>query len=138
MRPFLDAFPDIHHHIGPVVAGGDGVAFELEIHGTHTAPLATPQGELPPTGRELHLDACNVWRLTDDGAIASYRLLRPGRVHGGTGPGARRRRLKGFARRCRKQPSGDISLSAGFAGRTSSGGLPRRAARIFCSTLPIW
>jgi hypothetical protein len=74
MRPFLDAFPDIHHHIGPVVAAGDGVAFELEIHGTHTAPLVTPQGELPPTQRSLGLAACNIWRLQDEGAIAAYHI----------------------------------------------------------------
>jgi predicted ester cyclase len=74
MQPFLDAFPDLHHHIGPVVASGDGVAFELELHGTHTEPLATPQGELPGTGRELHLAVCNMWRVTDDGAIAAYHI----------------------------------------------------------------
>ena len=74
MRPFLDAFPDLHHHIGPVVASDDRVAFELQIHGTHTAPLATPQGELPPTQRTLYLAASNFWRLVDDGAIASYHI----------------------------------------------------------------
>ena len=74
MRPFLEAFPDLPHHIGPVVASDDGVAFELLLHGTHTAPLATPQGELPPTQRTLSLAACNVWRLRDDGAIGSYHI----------------------------------------------------------------
>lgn len=74
MRPFLEAFPDIHHHIGPTVAAGDRVAFELELHGTHTAPLATPEGELPPTGRELYLSVCNMWSVRDDDAIASYHI----------------------------------------------------------------
>jgi predicted ester cyclase len=73
-RPFLEAFPDIHHHIGPIVAAGDGVAFELEIHGTHTEPLVTPEGALPPTQRPLHLSACNIWRLDEGGGIASYHV----------------------------------------------------------------
>jgi predicted ester cyclase len=73
-RPFLDAFPDLHHHLGPVIASGDGIAYELVVHGTHTEPLATPEGQLPATGRTLQLEACNVLRLDGQGAIAAYHV----------------------------------------------------------------
>jgi steroid delta-isomerase-like uncharacterized protein len=73
MRPFLDAFPDIGHRVLTTVEAGDAVALELEITGTHTAPLAGPGGELSPTGREIRLRVANIWRVRD-GRIASYHV----------------------------------------------------------------
>jgi steroid delta-isomerase-like uncharacterized protein len=73
MAPFMDAFPDIHHEIGPVAERDGLVAFELRVIGTHTAPLRGPDGELPPTGRPLDLAAVNVWKVAD-GRIAAYHI----------------------------------------------------------------
>jgi steroid delta-isomerase-like uncharacterized protein len=73
MAPFLSAFPDIHHEVLGTVESGDTVAIELEISGTHTAPLPGPGGELPPTGRGIDLAAANVWRVAD-GQIRSYHV----------------------------------------------------------------
>jgi ketosteroid isomerase-like protein len=55
------------------VEAQDTVALELEITGTHTAPLAGPGGELSPTGREIRLRVANIWRVRD-GRVTSYRV----------------------------------------------------------------
>src|SRR6476659_8228497 len=73
MAPFLAAFPDIHHEVLSTVESGDKVALELEITGTHTAPLAGPGGELPATGKRVKFTAANVWQVAD-GKIVSYHV----------------------------------------------------------------
>ena len=73
MRPFLAAFPGIHHHVRGTIEAQDAVAFELDISGTHSAPLAGPAGELPPTGRDVRFSAGNLWRVSD-GRITSYHI----------------------------------------------------------------
>src|SRR4051812_13222039 len=40
------AFPDLEHHIQNVVESGDRLAWELELVGTHSGPMATPAGEI--------------------------------------------------------------------------------------------
>lgn len=47
----LLAFPDARISLGPVVAEGDNVAFEMTWTGTHQGPLVMPDdSELPATG----------------------------------------------------------------------------------------
>lgn len=72
-QPFLDAFPDLEHDVGPVVEDGARVALELRVRGTHTAPMRTPAGELPPTQRPLDLAAANIWQ-TEGGRIVAYHV----------------------------------------------------------------
>jgi predicted ester cyclase len=50
-RPFDRAFPDGEHTARRVLIEGDTVVIEGVWTGTHTGPLETPQGEVPPTGR---------------------------------------------------------------------------------------
>jgi predicted ester cyclase len=73
MRPFLAAFPGIHHEVLGTVEVEDAVAFELNIAGTHTAPLVGPAGEIPPTGHDVRFAAGNFWRVSD-ARIASYHI----------------------------------------------------------------
>jgi ketosteroid isomerase-like protein len=40
---------------------------------THTGPFQTPQGEVPPTGRTVVIDAVDVVTATD-GKISSWRV----------------------------------------------------------------
>jgi ketosteroid isomerase-like protein len=76
-RPFLEGylrgFPDLRHEELDHVELGDTIALELLVRGTHAGPLQTPQGELPPTGRDV------VWESVDyvkvrDGRIASWHV----------------------------------------------------------------
>lgn len=54
------------------VASGDQVASECRFTGTHTGPLVTPQGEVPPTGRTVDITICEVWTI-NNGKLASLR-----------------------------------------------------------------
>jgi len=66
MKPFLAAFPDITHTVRTAVSEGDRVMVELEISGTHKAPLTSPEGEIPATGKRVNFVAANSLRF--DGA----------------------------------------------------------------------
>ena len=66
MKPFLAAFPDIKHTVRTAVSEGDRVMVELEIAGTHKAPLASPQGDIPATGRRVLFGAANSLRFDGD------------------------------------------------------------------------
>jgi ketosteroid isomerase-like protein len=73
LRPFYAACPDLRHEILEIAGEGDIVAVELRVRGTHTAPLAGPAGEIPPTGRAFDMQAVDIWRMDGD-RIASYHI----------------------------------------------------------------
>jgi predicted ester cyclase len=66
MQSFFDAFPDIGHSHGPLEVDGDRVTTQLRITGTQTAPLVTPQGEIPATGRRVDFPAQNSMVVRED------------------------------------------------------------------------
>jgi steroid delta-isomerase-like uncharacterized protein len=72
MRGFKDAFPDIRINVTNQVAADDYVVNEFTATGTHTGPLQTPAGPIPPTGRPVTLMVCEIWK-TRDGQITSLR-----------------------------------------------------------------
>jgi predicted ester cyclase len=52
---FRAAFPDGRHTIDRAIESGDTVAIEGRWSGTHTGAFATPQGDVPPTGRAVQM-----------------------------------------------------------------------------------
>lgn len=70
---FLRAFPDLNHEILATVQSGDAVAAEARFTATHTGPLASPSGDLPPTGKPVALDYVDITRFAD-GRIASEHI----------------------------------------------------------------
>lgn len=76
LRPMLEAyrngFPDLRHETVAAVETGDSIGVELKIVMTHTGPFVTPVGELPPTGRTVTFDGCDVVRLGLNGTITSW------------------------------------------------------------------
>jgi predicted ester cyclase len=52
---FRAAFPDGRHSIDRALEAGDSVAIEGTWSGTHTGAFATPQGDVPPTGRAVRM-----------------------------------------------------------------------------------
>jgi predicted ester cyclase len=71
---FLHAFPDLNHEILATVQSGDAVAAEARFTATHTGPLASPGGDIPPTGKPVALDYyVDVTRFAD-GRIASEHV----------------------------------------------------------------
>ena len=67
---FTTAFPDSRMEVTTIIESGNRAAVEGVYSGTHTGPLATAQGEVPPTGRTLRLPICLVFEVAA-GRIAS-------------------------------------------------------------------
>lgn len=55
LQTWLDAAPDAHAALERIFGDGDWVTTEHHGTATHTGPLRTPTGEIPPTGRPLDL-----------------------------------------------------------------------------------
>lgn len=70
MMGFKNAFPDLVIRHTNVFENGEQVALEFEGDGTHTGPLATPAGEVPPTGKSVRFVVCETHRI-ENGKIAS-------------------------------------------------------------------
>ena len=70
MQGFKGAFPDILISVTNQVATDDQVVSEFTARGTHTGPLQTPAGAIPPTGRTVDFIVCEVMRVKH-GRIAS-------------------------------------------------------------------
>lgn len=66
MQSFFDAFPDIEHERGELARSGDTVETDLRIRGTHEAPLVSPDGQIPATGKRVEFTAHNVLRVEGD------------------------------------------------------------------------
>src|SRR6266498_5156723 len=64
------AFPDGSFSFAGQVLAEDAAAVELVFTGTHTGPLATPTGVIPPTGKRVTLHSASILRFRD-GLIAS-------------------------------------------------------------------
>jgi predicted ester cyclase len=58
------AFPDVRHEIGRHFDSGDTGVVEFKLVGTHNGPLATAQGEVPPTGRPINVRMVRIERAT--------------------------------------------------------------------------
>jgi steroid delta-isomerase-like uncharacterized protein len=63
-RGFTTAMPDSRMDVTAIIESGNRVVVEGEYTGTHTGPLGTPRGEVPPTGRKLKLPLCDVIEVT--------------------------------------------------------------------------
>src|SRR5919202_5603668 len=50
---YVTAFPDLTQDVRLLVDGGEYAFAEVVARGTHTGPLATPEGEIAPTGRRI-------------------------------------------------------------------------------------
>ena len=71
------AFPDYRHELSLVVSAGDTVAIEGEWTGSNTGPLATPEGELPPTGRAVRVPFAAVARTQGERVASVHVYLDP-------------------------------------------------------------
>jgi steroid delta-isomerase-like uncharacterized protein len=62
---FIRAFPDLSQEVTNLVAAGDSAFAEVVARGTHTGPLETHAGDIPPTGRGIEVQFCVVVRARD-------------------------------------------------------------------------
>ncbi|HEX4195949.1 MAG TPA: ester cyclase [Caulobacteraceae bacterium] len=68
---YAAAFPDIHRQLDHFYFYDNVVIVELSLNGTHSGPLSTPKGAIPPTGKQIHAPCCDVLRIVD-GKVASF------------------------------------------------------------------
>ena len=64
-RMWADGFPDGRVKIDNVIASGDHVVLQFTGTGTQTGPLRSPTGEIPPTGRSITLNLCDIHEIRD-------------------------------------------------------------------------
>jgi ketosteroid isomerase-like protein len=67
------AFPDTSFEIEKLEVGNTAIDVGYLV-GTHTGPLATPEGEIPPTGRSVRIRECDMVTVTD-GVATSHRFF---------------------------------------------------------------
>ncbi len=67
------AFPDGSLAFGDQALAEDVVATEVVFRGTHTGPMLTPDGPIPPTGNRVTLRSASILRIKD-GLIASEHI----------------------------------------------------------------
>lgn len=72
LQTWLTAAPDAMVEVMNVIAGGDWIATEHIGRGTHSGPLATPAGIIPPTGRRFEQQWAEIFQLRD-GKVALMR-----------------------------------------------------------------
>jgi steroid delta-isomerase-like uncharacterized protein len=70
---FRRASPDAHMVLQTVLEGEDTVAVEATFAGTFTAPLASAQGDVPPTGRAFEVPFADFFRFRD-GRVAEHHV----------------------------------------------------------------
>jgi predicted ester cyclase len=63
LEVFKRAMPDAHAIIENLFQAGDTVIVEGRFVGTHTGPLASPDGDLDPTGATVDLHFADVSRV---------------------------------------------------------------------------
>jgi len=71
-KVFKSAFPDARMEIAYITESGDTVIAEGFFTGTHTAPLASPKGEVPPTGKSLKVAFSDFFTFKN-GKVADHR-----------------------------------------------------------------
>lgn len=71
-RGWGEALPDSRATFHDAFVDGNDVILELSWRGTHTGVLRAPGGDIPPTGKEIDMRACQVVRV-EGGKASSVR-----------------------------------------------------------------
>ncbi len=67
------AMPDFKVEFTLILISGDHITFEGVGRGTFTGPFASPEGEIPPTGRSVALKFVFIAKVTKEGLIEEDR-----------------------------------------------------------------
>ena len=75
-QQWITAMPDLSMEIEEVAIDGTTAAMRLLFVGTHTGPLMTPSGEIPPTGRRVSVPMAVFNRHDESGSTeVEHRYL---------------------------------------------------------------
>jgi steroid delta-isomerase-like uncharacterized protein len=69
----LQAFPDVQSEFWSMMTCGKTFIYQLTWRGTHTGPLATPEGDIAPTGNKIEMQAAFFAKMSPDGLIREDR-----------------------------------------------------------------
>ncbi|RMI28809.1 ester cyclase [Nocardia stercoris] len=72
IQAFITAFPDLKLARRNVWVSGDSAVAEVTFSGTHTGPLVTPEGEVPPTGKSVTFPLIDIFTARD-GKVVEHR-----------------------------------------------------------------
>lgn len=72
VTPFATAVPDARTEVTNVIAAGEWIVTEHTGRGTYLGPLATPTGEIPPTGGPHELRFAELFQMRG-GKVALMR-----------------------------------------------------------------
>jgi steroid delta-isomerase-like uncharacterized protein len=70
---FKRAVPDGRLELDSAVEEGDRVVIQGRYTGTHSGPLASPEGDVPASGRSLDLHFADCFTI-EDGLVAEHRV----------------------------------------------------------------
>jgi len=70
---FFRAFPDLSLDLTCVLESGNHVVCEGVMRGTHKGPLVSPEGEIPPTGKNIELKTVYILRISPEGLVEEDR-----------------------------------------------------------------
>jgi len=71
-RAWVDGFSERQHPISNTLEAGDSVVAEYLLIGTHTGPMPSPRGVIPPTGKSIRVPSIAIYELRD-GKLARSR-----------------------------------------------------------------
>ena len=70
---FFRAMPDMSMEFTLILISGNHIVFEGIVRGTFTGPLASPEGDIPPTGKSAKLKFTFIAKVNADGLIEEDR-----------------------------------------------------------------
>ena len=70
---FFQAFPDLHMEIATLMSQGDKGVMEVEMSGTNTGPMESPDGPIPATNKRVTLRGVGVVIVNTEGLITEDR-----------------------------------------------------------------
>lgn len=76
IQQWFTAMPDMMLQLEELLVDGASAVSRFQFVGTHTGPMATPSGEVPPTGRRVSVPMAVFSREDDNGLIVEeHRFL---------------------------------------------------------------
>jgi ketosteroid isomerase-like protein len=79
VKQYATAFADMHRELYNVWTVGSTVIVRLALQGTHTGPLRTPFGTIPPTGKKMDAPCADIFEL-ENGKIKKFDCYPEGSV----------------------------------------------------------
>lgn len=75
LRAWVTALPDVRGTVLSAMRDGDRMCVEIHWQGTHSGPLATPSGTLPPSGNHTSTRAVELFTIRDGRIVDMVHYL---------------------------------------------------------------